>query len=71
MISVNALAPGVVNTPLFTDGKTPQMIAGFAQRTPHQRLGEPAEIADVIASLCNKDCAWINGQTIFANGGIV
>lgn len=71
MISVNALAPGVVNTPLFTDGKAPQMIAGFAQRTPHKRLGEPEDIANVISSLCSKDSAWINGQTIFANGGIV
>ena len=71
MISVNALAPGVVDTPLFTDGKTPQQIAGFAQRTPHKRLGRPADIADVIASLCSPDGAWVNGQTIFANGGIV
>ena len=71
MISVNALAPGVVNTPLFTDGKTPQQIAGFTERTPHKRLGEPADIANVIAALCSADAAWINGQTVFANGGIV
>jgi 3-oxoacyl-[acyl-carrier protein] reductase len=71
MISVNAVAPGVVNTPLFTEGKTPQQIAGFAERTPHKRLGEPADIANVIAALCGVDAAWINGQTVFANGGIV
>jgi len=71
LISVNAIAPGVVNTTLFTDGKTPEQIAGFAARTPHKRLGEPSEIADVIAALCSADCAWINGQTVFANGGIV
>ncbi|HEX2083982.1 MAG TPA: SDR family oxidoreductase [Xanthomonadaceae bacterium] len=71
MISVNAIAPGAVNTPLFTDGKTPEQIAGFVQRTPHKRLGEPADIADVIAALCSSDGAWVNGQTIFANGGIV
>jgi 3-oxoacyl-[acyl-carrier protein] reductase len=70
-ISVNAVAPGVVNMPLFTDGKTAQQIAGFAARTPHRRLGEPTDIADVIAMLCSPDGAWINGQTIFANGGIV
>lgn len=70
-ISVNAIAPGVVNTPLFTDGKTPQQIAAFAQRTPHKRLGEPADIADVIAALCSDKGAWVNGQTIFANGGLV
>lgn len=71
MISVNALAPGVVNTTLFTDGKTPEQIAGFAARTPHKRLGEPSDIADAIAALCSADGAWINGQTVFANGGIV
>jgi 3-oxoacyl-[acyl-carrier protein] reductase len=70
-ISVNAVAPGVVDTPLFTDGKTPQQIAGFVQRTPHKRLGAPADIADVIAALCSVDGAWINGQTVLANGGIV
>lgn len=36
MISVNAVAPGVVNPTLFTDGKTPEQIAGFAARTPHK-----------------------------------
>ncbi len=70
-ISVNAVAPGVVNTPLFTDGKTPQQIAGFVERTPHKRLGEPTDIADVISVLCSADGSWVNGQTIFANGGIV
>lgn len=70
-ISVNAIAPGLVNTTLFTDGKTPEAIEGFVQRTPHKRLGEPEDIANVIASLCAGDGAWINGQTVFANGGVV
>jgi 3-oxoacyl-[acyl-carrier protein] reductase len=69
--SVNALAPGVVNTTLFTDGKTPEQLAAFAARTPHERLGNPSDIADAIAALCSADGAWINGQTVFANGGIV
>jgi 3-oxoacyl-[acyl-carrier protein] reductase len=70
-ISVNAVAPGAVNTPLFTDGKTAEQIQGFVERTPHKRLGEPSDIADAIAALCSGDGAWINGQTIFVNGGIV
>lgn len=70
-ISVNAVAPGVVNTTLFTGDKTPEQIAGFAQRTPHKRLGEPSDIAGVIATLCSADGAWINAQTVFANGGLV
>lgn len=71
MISVNAMAPGVVNTPLFTDGKTQQEIAGFVQRTPHKRLGEPDDIAKVVSTLCGEDGWWVSGQTVFANGGIV
>lgn len=71
MISVNALAPGLVNTTLFTDGKTAEQIAGFAQRTPHKRLAEPADIANVVSTLCGEDGWWVSGQTVFANGGIV
>ncbi|MDQ8027795.1 MAG: SDR family oxidoreductase [Brevundimonas sp.] len=70
-ITVNAVAPGVVNTPLFTDGKTPEMVAGFVARTPLGRLGEPTDIANVIAGLCGPDGGWISGQTVFANGAIV
>ncbi len=71
MISVNAMAPGLVNTTLFTDGKTAQEISGFVQRTPHRRLGEPEDIANVIAALCSPDGMWVSGQTVFANGGVV
>ncbi|MGU3399860.1 SDR family oxidoreductase [Brucellaceae bacterium D45D] len=71
MISVNALAPGLVNTTLFTDGKTPEQIAGFASRTPHGRLAEPEDIARVISALCGDDGWWVSGQTVFANGGII
>ncbi len=69
-ISVNSIAPGVVNTPLFTDGKTEDLIARFAQRTPHGRIGEPEDIADVVAMLCSGDGYWVNGETLYANGGI-
>lgn len=69
-ISVNAMAPGVVNTTLFTDGKTEQQINAFVQRTPHGRLGEPQDIANVISLLCSTNAHWVNGQVVYANGGI-
>ncbi|ARM91944.1 short-chain dehydrogenase/reductase SDR family protein (plasmid) [Rhizobium sp. CIAT894] len=71
MISVNAIAPGPVNTTLFTDLNNAQAIAGFVQRTPHHRLGEPEDIANVVAALCSSDGMWVNGQTILANGGLI
>lgn len=70
-ISVNAIAPGLVNTTLFTEGKTPEQIKGFVDRTPLGRLGEPGDIAGVTALLCSGEGWWINGETVFANGGVV
>ncbi|GGE54162.1 3-ketoacyl-ACP reductase [Agaricicola taiwanensis] len=70
-ISVNAIAPGLVTTSLFLDGKTDEQVAGFAERTPHGRIGEPEDIAATVAFLCSEDGWWVNGQTVFANGGVV
>ena len=70
-VSVNAIAPGLVNTTLFTDGKTPQQIAGFVERTPFGRLAEPEDIANTIAAMVGRDGHWVTGQTVIANGGIV
>ena len=70
-VSVNAIAPGFVNTTLFTDGKTEEQIQQFIQRTPFKRLGEPEDIANVVAGLASRDSHWITGQVVFANGGAV
>ena len=72
-ISVTAIAPGVVATPLFLDapGRTPEEVAQFARRTPHGRIGQPEDIANAISALVSADGAWINGETVFANGGLV
>ena len=70
-VCVNAIAPGLVDTTLFTDGKTAEQIQGFVQRTPLGRLGEPEDIANVIAALVGPDAGWISGQVIFANGAFV
>jgi 3-oxoacyl-[acyl-carrier protein] reductase len=69
-VSVNAIAPGMVNTTLFTDGKTPQQIQGFVQRTPFKRLAEPEDIANTVSTLVSRDGHWTTGQVIISNGGI-
>jgi 3-oxoacyl-[acyl-carrier protein] reductase len=73
MISVNAIAPGVVATPLFLDvpGRTQQEVNMFAQRTPHRRIGATDDIASVVSTLVGPDGGWVNGQTVHANGGLV
>ncbi|GAB20155.1 putative oxidoreductase [Gordonia effusa NBRC 100432] len=68
-ITVNTVAPGPTATPLFLDGKSEEVIAGLAAATPLERLGAPADIAEAVAFLAGP-ARWVNGQTIFANGGL-
>ncbi|WP_334043527.1 SDR family oxidoreductase [Burkholderia ambifaria] len=69
-ISVNAVAPGPVATELFLDGKSPEQIDRLAKVNPLERLGQPADIAGVVAFLAGPDGAWVNGQILRANGGM-
>lgn len=69
-ITVNAVAPGPVQTELLSH--SPQaVIDHLAEMTPLRRVGQPSDIASVIAFLVSNDGGWINGQTIRVNGGII
>jgi len=70
-ITVNAVAPGPVATELFLTGKSEEQIQHFAKLPPLERLGQPEDIAGVVAFLAGPDSGWVNGQTLRANGGIV
>lgn len=70
-ITVNTIAPGPTATDLFLNGKSDDLIEKMAKISPLERLGTPEEIAATVAFLASPDGAWINGQTLRANGGIV
>lgn len=70
-ITVNAVAPGPTATALFLDGKTPEAIERLAKAAPLERLGRPEDIAATVSMLAGPDAAWVNGQTLRANGGMV
>ena len=70
-ITVNAVAPGPTATDLFMHGKPQEVVDRFAKLAPLERLGQPADIAATVAFLAGPDGAWINGQTLRANGGII
>ncbi|AJC17115.1 SDR family oxidoreductase [Pandoraea sputorum] len=70
-ITVNAVAPGPVATELFLNGKTDEQIQTFAKMPPLERLGQPDDIANVVAFLAGPDSGWVNGQVLRANGGVV
>lgn len=74
-ITVNAVAPGFVATKM-TEQTAARMGVSFedfkkgaAETIPLRRVGEPADIANVIAFLAHDDSAFVSGQTIYAAGG--
>lgn len=69
-ITVNAVAPGPTATELFFEGKDDETIDRMAKMNPIERLGKPDDIAEVISFLAGP-ARWINGQTIYVNGGMV
>jgi 3-oxoacyl-[acyl-carrier protein] reductase len=69
-VTVNSVAPGPTATPLFLDGKDQDTIDRMSSEAPLERLGTPADIAEVVAFLAGP-ARWVNGQIIYTNGGIV
>jgi 3-oxoacyl-[acyl-carrier protein] reductase len=70
-ITVNAVAPGPTATALFLDGKPQHVIDTLTKLAPLERLGRPEDIANTVAFLAGPDGAWINGQVLRANGGVI
>jgi 3-oxoacyl-[acyl-carrier protein] reductase len=70
-ITVNVVAPGPTATDLFLNGKPKEAVDRISKLAPLERLGQPADIANVVAFLAGPDGAWVNGQVLRANGGII
>lgn len=69
-IRVNAVAPGVVKTRFATalyEGREERVAAAY----PLGRLGVPDDVGSVVAFLLSDDAAWITGQTVVVDGGIL
>jgi 3-oxoacyl-[acyl-carrier protein] reductase len=70
-ITVNAVAPGPTATDLFLKGKSHELIDRMAKMNPLERLGTPEDIAAVVSFLAGPKGAWVNGQVLRVNGGMV
>jgi 3-oxoacyl-[acyl-carrier protein] reductase len=68
-LRVNAISPGVIDTPFHEVFSTPEMIRGFVASIPLGRTGLPVECAKVIAFLVSDAASYIVGETIEVNGG--
>jgi len=69
-VTVNAVAPGPVDTELFLAGKSTSDVERLAGLAPQHRIGQPADIADTVTLLVSPDARWISGQVIGADGAV-
>ena len=70
-ITVNTVAPGPTETEEFTKTIDKSKAAAAAAQSPFNRIGQPADIADIVAFVVSDRCRWITGHTFQANGGYV
>jgi 3-oxoacyl-[acyl-carrier protein] reductase len=68
-VRVNAISPGVIDTPFHEAFSTPEMLAGFVKTIPLGRMGKSEECANVIAFLVSDAASYVVGETIEVNGG--
>ena len=68
-VTVNVVAPGPTATPLFFEGKSEELVENIANANPMERLGTPEDIAESVAFLAGP-ARWVNGQVLYANGGM-
>ena len=69
-ITVNAVAPGAVDTPLNANAYTPDVRRTYEERIPLGRIGSPEEIADVVVFLASDAARYVTGQELVVDGGL-
>jgi 3-oxoacyl-[acyl-carrier protein] reductase len=68
-ITVNAVSPGATETETYRTGKSEQFLASLEAMSAFGRLGQPTEIAAVVAFLASDAAGWVTAQNIRVNGG--
>jgi 3-oxoacyl-[acyl-carrier protein] reductase len=68
-VRVNAVSPGVIDTPFHEMFSTPEMMANFVKAIPLGRAGTSLETATAIAFLASNAASYITGETLEVNGG--
>ena len=71
-ITVNSVSPGLTDTTLLRENNADveDLDGVAASMTPLGRLGQPDDVADVVAMLISNDGRWITGQNLRASGGL-
>jgi 3-oxoacyl-[acyl-carrier protein] reductase len=69
-VRVNAVSPGVIDTPYHEQFSSPEMMKSYVNAIPLGRVGRPEEVAKVIAFLASDAASYLAGETIEINGGM-
>jgi meso-butanediol dehydrogenase/(S,S)-butanediol dehydrogenase/diacetyl reductase len=70
-IRCNAVCPGPIETPLLKGALTDEVLQQYHDAIPAGRIGQPEEIATVVAFLASDEASFVNGTTIVADGGLM
>lgn len=70
-ITVNAVAPGLTNTPMLTDDLSDELLRALVDQTPLGYVAEPEEIAGTVVFLASRHAGYISGATINVSGGFL
>ena len=69
-ITANCVSPGFIKTPM-TDALTPKQVEAIAAAIPTQTFGKPDDVAAAVVFLASNEAAYITGETVHVNGGMV
>jgi NAD(P)-dependent dehydrogenase (short-subunit alcohol dehydrogenase family) len=70
-ITVNAVSPAQVDTPMLMTGLRPEVLEGMLKQTPLGRIAEPEEIAGTVVFLASQHAGYNTGATINISGGFL
>jgi NAD(P)-dependent dehydrogenase (short-subunit alcohol dehydrogenase family) len=70
-ITVNSVSPGLVETPMLTDGLSDEVYDSLKRQTPLGRVAEPHELAGTVVFLASRHAGYISGATINVSGGFL
>jgi 2-hydroxycyclohexanecarboxyl-CoA dehydrogenase len=69
-VRVNCVCPGPTDTALFASFAGPKLREALTKAIPFRRLGQPADVANVVAFLASDEAAFVTGQTLSVSGGL-
>lgn len=70
-VRVNSVHPGFIDTPILADAKGTEFEGAMVSMTPMGRLGQPEEVAAVVAFLASDDASFMTGSEVYVDGGYI